>query len=220
MACASLIGDIQRVCFGHAGDHSGPRSYIQLGKYAPQVSAYGPGANVQHIGNYFVRMAFRNHSDDFLLAGAKSNSGSLWFGHADQQIPAAIDFRINQDLFRITIGIRIWSCMCLDSVNQSSQTSNDLGSMRRMASIGCLGAEKGGVVGHGDFSDQWHRAQHSLTLQRVNSNLNWIKPRIYNNPVRVFVSGIFETMPHRFSTWSEHFSLLRFCLSIKLFAPE
>jgi hypothetical protein len=80
--------------------HRRPGSYSQLGEYAAQVRAHCPGANVQNIGDDFIGMSLRHHTDYFLFTRAKLNvwNDRLWDPH--QKVTGTFHFRIDQHVFR------------------------------------------------------------------------------------------------------------------------
>src|ERR1700758_607869 len=65
-----------------------------------------PCTYIEDARNRLVRVAPRDHPDDFLFSRAQRSQKRPGFGKPNQQIARAVDMRINQDLLMIVLLLR------------------------------------------------------------------------------------------------------------------
>jgi len=82
-----------------SGNHSRARRDTELGKYATDMRANGPTADVQDPRNGFVRVAPCDHSGNLLLARAQGDKCRVARRHADHQVAYAVDIGVDDYLF-------------------------------------------------------------------------------------------------------------------------
>ena len=82
--------------------HCGPRANTELGEDASEVRRDGPRADLEHVGNDLVRMAFRDQAGNLLLAGTEQDLPLGRFGlRANDQAAHAFNFHVEDHAVRI-----------------------------------------------------------------------------------------------------------------------
>src|SRR5262245_28263375 len=105
------------------------------------MSAYGLGADVQHIRDHLIGVSLGHHANNFQLSRAEPNGTMIRQWHADQEIPITVYFGIHQNLLGICGSRRFRSVLELYFFDESRERANTLVNRRGITFVTTLDSD-------------------------------------------------------------------------------